>query len=299
MFLIYSGVKQIILTEDQLANYYQNKPLDKPIDESLYKDEILYKNQYVLFTFIKNPEAQRFQDKYELLEAKKWNGNELIKLKKKVINNDYIKVSSLNLFQDCMVDVLLDDSLTIKSFMGVPGGGKSFLSISYGLDRVLKGDFDKIIYVRNNVDIGDRNIGALPGSLEEKLDPINEVLSDVLNRENVGRLRIDKKIETPYIGFSVGRTYNNSWIVIDDCQQLSRKHMYNLTTRLGHNSVICFCGDLYQTYSTKYENNNNGISFLHNQLKCQNFFSCVHTKISERSETAQRCAELLFEGIQE
>lgn len=233
------------------------------------------------------------------MEVKKWNGNKLIKLKTSKVNNDYIKVHSLNLFQDCMVDALLDDFITIKSFMGIPGGGKSHLSISYGLDRVLKGDFNKLIYVRNNVDIGDRGIGALPGNIDEKLDPINEVLSDVLNKDGVDRLKFEKKIETPYIGFTVGRTFNDSWIVIDDCQQLSKKLIYNLTTRLGHNSVICFCGDLYQTYSPKYENDNNGISFLHEQLKGEKFFSCVHTKISERSETAQRCAELLFEGINE
>jgi len=292
---IYTGIKQLILTEEQLANYYENKSLDK----SIYEDENLYNNQYVLITYMKDENAKRFQDKYELLDVKKWNGNKLVKLKKTTVNNDYIKVRSLNLFQDCMVDVLSDDSITIKSFMGIPGGGKSYMSISYGLDRVLKGDFNKLVYVRNNVDIGDRNIGALPGDLEQKLDPINEVLSDVLNRDSVDRLKIDKKIETPYIGFTVGRTYDNSWIVVDDCQQLSKTHVYNLTTRLGHNSVLCFCGDLFQTYSQKYENNNSGISYLHEQLKGEKFFSCVHTKISERSETAQRCAELLFDGIKE
>lgn len=279
---MYTGIKEIVLTNEELANFYENLSLKEELEI----------NEYLL---IKDKDDNVI-DKY-----RKHKDGILHKLKTKQINSPHLgKVKPLNEYQDCMVDMILDNSITVKSSMGIPGGGKSFLFITYGLEKVLKGELNKVVYIKNNVDIGHEKLGSIPGGIDEKLDPWAKVLEDVfVDKLYVEKYKAEGKIVVEYIGHTVGRTYNDSFLIIDDSQQLSKKHVYNLTTRLGHNSVICFAGDLFQTYSTKYENGNNGMKFLHNQLKGQDFFAAVHTTKSERSYTAQRCAELLFEGVLE
>lgn len=278
---MYTGIKEITFSSDEdLAKFYETQHIDEDLEI----------NQYLL---IKDKKGSVI-DKY-----RKHKDGSLVKVKTKSISSTHLgKIKPLNEYQDCMVDMILDNSITVKSSVGIPGGGKSYLFIVYGIEKVLKGEFDKIIYIKNNVDIGHEKLGSLPGVAGEKLEPWSKVLEDVfVDKYYVDKYRAEGKLETEYIGYTVGRTFNNSFIIVDDSQQLSKKHVYNLTTRLGHNSVICFAGDLYQTYSSKYENGNNGITFLHNQLKGQEFFGAVHTSKSERSYTAQKCAELLFEGV--
>lgn len=277
----YSGVREINLTDEETAQYYQN---------GIISVEDLTTNEYVLL---------RNNDK--LVDKLKYKNNELIKIKNKAINNSITgKIRPLNEYQELIFDMIADNNLTVKSCTGIPGGGKSFLFLAFGLQKVLNGEFDKIIYIKNNVDIAHKDLGATPGGVEEKLDPWIGVLYDVFgDKYLVDKLKNENKLETQYLGYSVGRTWHKAFIVCDDSQQLSRQHVYNLTTRLGQNSVICFAGDVYQTYSKKYENSNSGIKFLHEQLGGEDFFTCVHTKKSERSYTAQRCAELLFEGVSE
>lgn len=276
----FTGIRELTFTDEELAKFYETK--ECPVE--------LYENEYLL---LKNENGEAV-DKY------RFHKGQLVKIKNRTANlgNLITKVKPLNEYQECMVDMILDNSITVKTSLGIPGGGKSLLFIVYGLEKVMKGEFKKLVYIKNNVDIGHEKIGALPGYLDEKLDPWIKVLYDIFgDKYIVDKLKNDGKIEIEYIGHTVGRTYNDSFIVIDDAQQLSKALAYNLCTRLGHNSVICFAGDLYQTYSKKYENGNNGLKYLCNKLSGQNFFASVHTNKSERSETAQKCAELLFDGL--
>lgn len=291
---MYTGIQEIILDNEQLSQFYQQSNDINSLNIELSINEYLIikdKNNFIYDE--KGNKVYKTIDKFRMHKD-----NNLCKLKTKTINNPHLgKIKPLNDYQECMVDMILDNSITVKSIMGIPGGGKSFLFITYGLDKVIKGEINRVVYVKNNVDIGHEKLGSIPGGIDEKLDPWAKVLEDVfVDKLYVDKYKSEGKIVVEYIGHTVGRTYNDTFLIIDDSQQLSKKHVYNLTTRIGHNSVICFAGDLYQTYSSKYENGNNGMKFLINQLKGQDFFATVHTTKSERSEAAQRCAELLFEG---
>lgn len=276
---LYTGMVEIELSDEELSKFYETGQIDG------YE---FLNNQYLLLK-----REGKVIDKYRWFDGK-WH-----KLNIKPAKNNILgKIFSLNDYQDCMVDMLLDKKLTVKSILGIPGGGKSFLALVYGITKVLNGEFNKLVYTKNNLDIGFERIGAIPGSVEEKLEPWSKVLLDVFVDDYlIDKLKNEGKLEVDYLGHTVGRTYNNTFFVVDDGQQLSKRHVYNLTTRLGHNSVICFCSDLYQTYSKKYENEKSGIRFLHNQLKGQDCFAGVHTKKSERSRTAQICANLLFDAM--
>jgi len=277
---IYKGYKEINITENELARIYENA------DKNLYD---LHINEYLIVRL-----AGEVKDKL------RWNGNKLVKLKYKNINNQYVgKIKPLNHEQEIMVDLIENNNITVKSLTGIPGSGKSFLPIVIGIDKVLKGEFNKFVYCRNNVDVAHQSIGALPGTIDEKLYVWQYPLIDSFggDRMVVDKLQNENKLEVVHLGFTQGRTWNYSFILIDESFHLSKRHIYNLCTRIGYDSVIVFAGDYYQNYSTKYQNGNSGIAFLHKQMKGNSLFGCMKTKISERSKTAQVCADLLFEGL--
>lgn len=276
---IYKGYREIDLTEKELAQLYENT------DKNLYD---LYTNEYLIVKL-----------NGEIKDKLRWNGEKLVKLKYKNINNQYAgKVKPLNYEQELIIDLLENNNITVKSLIGVPGSGKTFLSIIIGIDKVLKGEFNKFIYCRNNVDISHKDLGALPGDLNDKLSVWEYPLIDSFgDRIVIDKLKIENKLEVTHLGYTQGRTWNYSFILIDESFHLSKKHVYNLCTRLGYDSVIVFAGDIYQNYSNKYQNGNSGIIFLHEKMKGNSLFGCIKAKMSERSKTAQVCADLLFEGL--
>jgi len=276
---IYKGYKEVNVTSEQLARLYE-KPEENIFD--------LYTNEYLIVKL-----DGKVEDKL------RWNGDKLVKLKYKNVNNQFFgKVKPLNYEQEIIVDLIENNNITVKSFTGIPGSGKTFLPIVVGIDKVLKGEFSKFVYCRNNVDSGHQTIGSIPGDLDTKLAVWEYPLIDsVGDRIIVDKLKSENKLEVVHLGFTQGRTWNNSFILVDESAHLSRKHVYNLCTRLGYGSIIVFAGDIYQNYSSKYQNGNSGIKFLHEKMKGNSLFGCMKLKISERSKTAQICADLLFEGL--
>lgn len=275
----YKGYKEIDITENEIAQIYENT------DENLYG---LHTNEYLIVKL-----------NGEVKDKLRWNGEKLVKLKYKNVNNQYVgKVKPLNYEQEVMVDLIENNSITVKSLTGIPGSGKTFLPVVVGIDKVLKGEFAKFVYCRNNVDTGHQALGALPGDLDTKLSVWKYPLIDSFGDSMViDRLQLENRLEVVHLGFTQGRTWNCSFILIDESFHLSKKHVYNLCTRVGYDSVIVFAGDVYQNYSSKYQNGNSGITFLHEKMKGNPIFGCMKAKISERSKTAQICADLLFEGL--
>jgi len=276
---IYKGYKEIDVTQEELATIYEHPE---------FNTYNIFINEYLIVKLDGD-----VKDKF------RWDGNKFVKLKYKNVNNRYVgKVKPLNYEQEIIIDLLENRNITVVSLFGVPGSGKTYIPVVVGIDKVLKGEYSKFVYLRNNVDIGHKDIGSLPGTIEDKLNVWEYPLIDSLGgRVAVDTLKSENKIETTYIGFTQGRTWNDAFILVDESFHLSKKHVYNLCTRLGHNSKIVFAGDVYQNYSSKYQNGNSGISFLHEKMKGHFLFGCMKANISERSETAQVCADLLFEGL--
>lgn len=278
---IHKGYREIDATQEELAQIYENA------DSNIYN---LHTNEYLIVKL-----DGEIQDKL------RWSGSKLVKLKYKNINNQFVgRVKPLNYEQEIMVDLLENNNITVKSLTGVPGSGKSFLPIVIGVDKVLKGEFSKFIYCRNNVDISHKDLGALPGDLDDKLSVWEYPLVDSFgDRIVVDKLKMENKLEVTHLGYTQGRTWNNCFVLIDESFHLNKRHIYNLTTRIGYDSVMVFAGDIHQNYSNKYQNGNSGIVFLHDKLKGSPIFGCMKAKISERSKTAQICADLLFDGLLE
>ena len=133
--------------------------------------------------------------------------------------------------------------------LGPAGTGKSYLAVAKGIDMLKKGLVEKIILTRPAVEAGER-LGFLPGDLKEKVDPYLRPIYDALY-EMMPSDRVEKKIqsgeiEIAPIAFMRGRTFRNSFVIVDEAQNTTSVQMKMVLTRIGQGSRMVINGDLSQ-----------------------------------------------------
>ena len=151
--------------------------------------------------------------------------------------------------------------------VGPAGTGKSYLAVAKAVEFLKKGDIDKIILSRPAVEAGE-NLGFLPGDMKDKVDPylrpIYDALYEMIPFELVEKKIQEGIIEIAPVAFMRGRTFKNSFIIIDEAQNTSSIQMKMILTRLGHGSKMIINGDLTQI-DIKYLNDS-GLSTAKKKL---------------------------------
>lgn len=277
----YSGVKDIFIDksniEDQkiLVNIYENPHINT---------FNLFQNQYlIIWDKITNHAIDKFR----------WDGYKLVKLKYKPIRNDFAgKIIPINYKQELVFDLLQNPDITVKSVFGNYGVGKDFLMISHALNLIANGRFEKLIWVRNNIEVKDTNqIGFLPSDLTSKLLPFAMPLADHLGGIYSLEMMIkENKIEVQHLGFMRGREIKNSIIYVTEVQNNTKDHVELLIGRVGHGSNLWVNGDVNQSDEEKFFINSS-IEAL-TKLKGNKLYGQVTLDKIERSETS-KLAEIL------
>lgn len=224
----------------------------------------------------------------------RWDGSRYVPIKYKNLNTTYSgKIKPLNNQQKLAFDLLQNDDITIKLLLGVYGSGKDFLMVNHAVDLIEKGKYDKIVWVRNNIEVKDtKEIGFLPGSMLEKVYPFAAILADCLGGEvALERAITDGWVEIQPLGFIRGRSFNRSIIYCSEAENLTKQHIQLLIGRVGEGSTLWINGDLRQIDDVAFERNN-GIQKLIDKLTGNERFGTVYLPITERSETA-RLADML------
>lgn len=224
----------------------------------------------------------------------RWDGSRYAPIKYKNLNTAYSgKIKPLNNQQKLAFDLLQNDDITIKLLLGVYGSGKDFLMVNHAVDMIEKGKYDKIVWVRNNIEVKDtKEIGFLPGSMLEKVYPFAAILADCLGGEvALERAITDGWVEIQPLGFIRGRSFSRSIIYCSEAENLTKQHIQLLIGRVGEGSTLWINGDLRQIDDVAFERNN-GIQKLIDKLAGNERFGTVYLPITERSETA-RLADLL------
>tara|TARA_Y100000589_G_C27157635_1_gene631457 strand:+ start:341 stop:1336 length:996 start_codon:yes stop_codon:yes gene_type:complete len=151
--------------------------------------------------------------------------------------------------------------------LGPAGTGKSYLAVAKAVQYLKRGNIDKIILSRPAVEAGE-NLGFLPGDMKDKVDPYLRPIYDALY-EMIPFDLVEKKIqegiiEIAPVAFMRGRTFKNSFIIIDEAQNTSSIQMKMILTRLGQGSKMIINGDLTQI-DIKYINDS-GLSTAQKKL---------------------------------
>lgn len=161
---------------------------------------------------------------------------------------------------------------------GAAGTGKTFIAEACGLDRLYAGDYDRIIITRSMVNPdGEGELGILPGDMKEKMDPylkpfydnLEQLIKNKDSEEDLKQIKdlfIQGKIEIQPMSSIRGRTFTNSYIIIDEAQNTSAKQIETLITRLGDRSKIVILGDLNQIDTSKLSRYSNGLSVCSDRM---------------------------------
>lgn len=265
----YLGFKTVALNEDGVNSIFQNAPND---------DYGCLQNEYLLATDAED----------NTLGVFKCNGDTLSKVPYKTINSKYLgKIKPRNVQQQMVIDMLYDENTTVKIVTGKFGTGKDFLMCSAAVDLLECGKFEKIVYVRNNIEVKDsKPIGHLPGSYEEKLLPFAMPLAEKLGGVDGLSLMMSRgMVEVVHLGFIRGRDIQNSIIICSEAENLTKEHIQLLLGRVGEGSTLWINGDFKQCDAEVFKKNS-GLMIAVDKLKGHPRFGYVKLLKTERSETA-------------
>jgi phosphate starvation-inducible PhoH-like protein len=180
--------------------------------------------------------------------------------------------------------------------IGPAGTGKTMLACYAAIQGLNDDSYKKIILTRPAVSV-EEDIGYLPGTLEEKMDPwtrpIMDIFAEFYDQSQIASMIKDKIIEICPLAYMRGRTFKNAFIIADEMQNSTSNQMKMLLTRMGDNSKMVITGDLMQ-HDRKYDDN--GLRDIYERIKDKIYkrIECVtfeHGDI-ERSEIVKDILEI-------
>lgn len=194
---------------------------------------------------------------------------------------------------------LLDSSIGVVSMSGSGGTGKSMLALAAGLEAVLeKRTHKKIVVFRPLFAVGGQELGFLPGSEAEKMNPWAAAVTDTLSAfasKNAVEDIIDRGIiEVLPLTHIRGRTFTDTIIIVDEAQNLERNVLLTALSRTGENSRVFICSDVAQRDNLRV-GRHDGIASVVEKLKGEELFAHIKLTRSERSRVAEMVTRLLDE----
>lgn len=203
------------------------------------------------------------------------------------------------------LDLLLDDSIKLVTLIGSAGTGKTLLALAAGLSRVVEeGAFSRLLISRPIMPLG-RDLGYLPGDVEEKLGPWMQPLYDNLEYLLVaggGKRRgfrgfeelLDSgQIQVEPLTYIRGRSLPGQFVIVDEAQNLTPHEVKTVVTRCGEGTKIVLTGDPYQIDNPYVDATSNGLSLIADRLRDESIAGHILLTKGERSELSNIAASKL------
>jgi PhoH-like ATPase len=207
--------------------------------------------------------------------------------------------------QQFALDLLLDPEVRIVALDGYAGTGKTILALAAGLEQVIERPrYDKVAVYRPVVPVGKSELGFLPGTLAEKLDPWMQAVTDAIVAMTERRSHADavslldelgarEKLSMETVTFLRGRSLLGTFVLVDEAQNLEPTTLKTILTRVGEGTKIVFTGDTSQIDAPYLSEHTNAIAVLIDAFAGQDLFGHVRLSHCERSEVASLAATLL------
>ncbi len=286
---LYSGITEMVVDDEFIERFYSGEGLF--LDDK--KMEKLHPNQFL--TLISNKNANktalaRFLNKdLPLRRLPEYKGK----------NKAIFGVESRNREQSFAMDLLMDPSVPIVTLVGKAGSGKTLTAIAAGLAQLLDRDgYTRLIVSRPVQPLG-RDIGFLPGTLEEKmlpwLTPIQDNLQFLLGNDKTMLEEYMKtgKIEIEALTYIRGRSIAKAFIIIDEAQNLTAHELKTIITRVGEGTKIVLTGDIEQIDNIYVNDTSNGLAYAVEKFKHTVLAGHVSLQRGERSAVATLAAKIL------
>lgn len=270
----YTGYKMQQLNDEELSKFYQG---------ALTIPDLL-KNEYLIIVDKDN----------NIIDYGQKVANKIISIPYPTLGSDFTGyMKPRNPQQYCAMNLLQNHSIPLKLITGNFGSGKTMMCVIAALEQVSSGKFEKIIFVRNNVQVKDTDpLGALPGTEHQKLLPYLMPFADHCGGIEGLQMWIDQgQLEVIPLAFLRGRSIRNSIIYSMESENLTKEHIQLIMGRVDEGSELWLDGDIKQRDKSSFEKSK-GLETMVERLAGNKMFGYVHLIKSERSEIAQ-LADLL------
>ena len=213
-------------------------------------------------------------------------------------------IHARNREQAFALDALLNDDIRLVTLVGKAGTGKTLLAIAAGLHKTAEENIYNRLLVSRPVFPMGRDIGFLPGDIEEKLTPWMQPIFDNVElllsgheekRHNKGykELMAMGIMDIEPLTYIRGRSIPNQYMIVDEAQNLTPHEIKTIITRAGEGTKIVLTGDPYQIDNPYVDSSSNGLTFIVERFKEQRISAHVMMTKGERSELAELAANLL------
>jgi PhoH-like ATPase len=204
--------------------------------------------------------------------------------------------------QQFALDLLLDPEVRVVALDGMAGTGKTVLALAAGLEQVMEvGSYDKVSVYRPVVPVGKAELGFLPGTLDEKLNPWMIAVHDALVALTERRSHADAravmdeltqrdKLSLEAVTYLRGRSLQGTYVLVDEAQNLEPTTLKTILTRVGEGTKVVFTGDTSQIDAPYLSEHNNAVSVLIDAFAGERCFGHVRLSHCERSEVASLAA---------
>jgi PhoH-like ATPase len=281
---IYRGVRRIETSKEAIDHFYK--------DSTMKADGLEPKpNEYFVMN---SPEHSSAVGKYDSYKQQ-------IEPLLKVPNIWGIKPK--NVEQRCAIDLLLRDDIKLVTLIGQAGTGKTLIALACGLRKVFDENIYKRILVSRPVVPLGRDIGYLPGTKEEKLFPWMQPIYDNLEylcdshgnepSETLKWVMESKKLEMEAVTYIRGRSLPNSYIIVDEAQNLTPHEVKTIVSRAGEGTKVVLTGDPSQIDNPYLDKESNGLTYTIWKFQDHKLYGHVFLEKTERSELAALAAQIL------
>lgn len=282
---VFTGVTQCVVDDSIINSFYAN--------EEVYLDEKevkLYPNEFVMLISNSN-------EKKTALARFKGYKKPLSKIKE--FKNGIWGIFAKNKEQQFALDLLMDPEVKIVSLIGRAGSGKTLNALAAGLQQIIEDKIYTKLIVSRPVQPMGKDIGFLPGTLEEKMTPWLAPVQDNLeflmgaDKEHLRMMMEQGTIEMEALTYIRGRSIANAYIIIDESQNLTSHELKTIISRVGEGTKIILTGDIEQIDNAYVDATTNGLTYAVEKLKPYELVGHITLKKGERSDVATLASQVL------
>jgi PhoH-like ATPase len=283
---LYTGVTSIDVKNEDIERFYSCKGIESPDDVKLHPNE---------FVIMKN-------DMSNMSALTRFSNGML----KPINTYSPCKIEGRNKEQKFALDLLLNPEIPLVTVVGSAGTGKTLLAIASGLHQVIDTKRYKSLIVCRPIQPLGKDIGFLPGTMEEKMEPWVAPIKDNLRyllsadgkkskrgEETMQMLFENGTIEVEAMTFIRGRSIANAYIIIDEAQNLNAHELKTIITRVGEGTKIVLTGDIEQIDNMYVDSVSNGLTIAIEKFKDSDVSGHVTLTKGERSILATLAASVL------
>lgn len=287
---LYSGKELIENVDDELLNKLYAPPFEVPSDEVFkkIKTEKVPNKFYILRNSLRS--VLTYYDPLKNIFTK-------------VDKNFFYGIKPRNAEQTFAIEALINPQIPLVTLTGKAGTGKTLLALASALH--MKKNFRQILIARPVVPLSNKDIGFLPGDVEDKLAPYMQPLWDNLkviqdqfpetdkHHQQINTMLKEEKLVIEPLTYIRGRSLQRIFFIVDEAQNLTPHEIKTIITRVAEGAKLVFTGDIYQIDHPYLDSQSNGLTYLIEHFKGQKLYAHINLEKGERSELAELASNLL------